>query len=239
MTSSVDGILTDRKLSRHSLRDQAIEILREAIIRGEIRPGSRINEAELAERLGISRGPLREAIQRVGAEGLIEFQRNRGAFVRELGLDDVRLIYEVRQALEGAAARRVARQASTGDIASLRRHLTEAGQVIRSHTTSSGDTETPSMLRSAQSFHVMLLHMCGNPYLQRSGIDIHVQLRVARLRSDHSPEEALQVVREHRAIVTAIGKRDEAAAAEAMSEHLRKSLVRFETADADHHRRSS
>src|SRR5882757_1316895 len=175
MASPVDGVLGDRKLSRHSLRDQTVEVLREAIIRGEIRPGSRINEAELADKLGISRGPLREAIQRVGAEGLIEFQRNRGAFVRELGLDDVRLIYDARQALEGAAAERIAREASNTEIANLRRHLTEADAVLRSRDGTTGDVGTPSMLQTAQSFHVMILQMCGNPYLQRYGIDLHVQ----------------------------------------------------------------
>ena len=239
MTSPVDGVLSDRKLSRHSLRDQAVEVLREAIIRGEIRPGDRINEAELADKLGISRGPLREAIQRVGAEGLIEFQRNRGAFVRELSLDDVRLIYDVRQALEGAAAQRIAREASNSEIANLRRHLAKADRVIRSRDSTKGDVGSPSMLQTAQSFHVMILQMCGNPYLQRYGIDLHVQLRVARLRPDHSVQEARHVLKEHRAIVTAIANRDEAAAAEAMRKHLLKSLARFETADADQGQRSS
>src|SRR5882757_1350178 len=119
MASPVDGVLGDRKLSRHSLRDQTVEVLREAIIRGEIRPGSRINEAELADKLGISRGPLREAIQRVGAEGLIEFQRNRGAFVRELGLEDIQDMYEARTVIEGLAARRAARWATDAQIAEL------------------------------------------------------------------------------------------------------------------------
>jgi DNA-binding GntR family transcriptional regulator len=239
MTSPVDGVLSDRKLSRYSLRDQTVEVLREAIVRGEIRPGDRINEVELADKWGISRGPLREAIQRVGAEGLIEFQRNRGAFVRELSLDDVRLAYEVRQALEGAAAQRIARDASKSDIANLRRHLAEADGVIRSRDGTKRDIGSPSMLQSARSFHVMVLQMCGNPYLQRYGIDLHVQLRVARPRPDHSVEEARHVLKEHRAIVTAIAKRDEAAAADAMSKHLLKSLARFEVAHADQGRRSS
>src|SRR3954469_22408776 len=131
------------KLSRISLRDQAVHALRTMIVSGAMAGGERINEAELAAPLGISRGPLREAIQRVGAEGLIEFQRNRGAFVRELSLDDVRLIYEVRLALEGAAAQRIAREASNSEIANLRRQLAEAEGVIRSRDGTKGDLGTP------------------------------------------------------------------------------------------------
>jgi DNA-binding GntR family transcriptional regulator len=94
-----------RKLSRISLRDQAVHALRTMIVNGAMAGGERINEAELAATLGISRGPLREAIQRVGAEGLIEFQRNRGAFVREIALEDIEDMYEARVIIESMAAR--------------------------------------------------------------------------------------------------------------------------------------
>jgi DNA-binding GntR family transcriptional regulator len=233
MTSAVDELFGERKLSRQSLRDQSVEILREAIIRGVIGPGSRINEAELAEKLGISRGPLREAIQRVGAEGLVEFRRNRGAFVREVALEDVRLIYEVREALEGAAARRVARVASDSEIAGLKRQLVEVDNLIRSHEGATEPDASPSMLETAHAFHVTILQLCGNPYLERYSNDLHVQLRVARLQSDQTVERARQVLKEHRAIVTAIAKRDAAAAAAAMSKHLANSMGRFETAQVD------
>jgi len=107
------------KLSRISLRDQAVHALRTMIVSGAMAGGERINEAELAATLGISRGPLREAIQRVGAEGLIEFRRNRGAFVRKIALEDIEDMYEARVIIEGMAARRAARWATEDQIAEL------------------------------------------------------------------------------------------------------------------------
>ena len=86
---------------------------------GALEPGSRLSEQGLAASLGVSRGPLREAIQRVGAEGLIEFQRNRGAFVREIALEDIEDMYEARVIIESMAARRAARWASEDQIAEL------------------------------------------------------------------------------------------------------------------------
>ena len=231
MTSAVAGG-GPRKLARSSLRDQAVEALREMVISGAIPAGARINEAELAEQLGISRGPLREAIQRVGAEGLVELRGNRGAFVREIAVGDVRLIYEVREALESAAAQRAALVASAAEIAELERQVAEVDEIIQSGDAHTGDSNN-RVLELTNDFHLAVLEMCQNPYLQRYGNDLHVQLRVARLHSEHSPERAKQVLEEHRAIVAALSKRDGAAASKAMSEHLMNSLARFEAQPPD------
>src|SRR5580658_5969207 len=106
-------------LNRVPLRDQAVEVLRDMVVSGTLGSGDRINEAEVAARLGISRGPLREAIQRLGAEGFIEFRQNRGAFVRTITLDDVRHMYEVREAIEVKAAHLAATRATPEGIAQL------------------------------------------------------------------------------------------------------------------------
>jgi DNA-binding GntR family transcriptional regulator len=202
------------------------------VISGALPAGARVNEAELAEQLGISRGPLREAIQRVGAEGLVELRGNRGAFVREISMEDVRLIYEVRGALESAAAQRAARVASAAEIADLERQLAQVDEIIQSGDAQNGDSNK-RVLELTNDFHITILELCQNPYLQRYGNDLHIQLRVARLHSEHTPERAKQVLEEHRSIVAAISKRDGAAASEAMSEHLMNSLARFEAQPPD------
>jgi DNA-binding GntR family transcriptional regulator len=227
MTSALEGG-AGRKLARTSLRDQAVDALRDMVINGVIPAGSRVNEAELAEMLGISRGPLREAIQRLSAEGLIEFRRNRGAFVRELALEDIRLLYEVREVLESAAAKRAAREANDDQIADLERQIAQVDSIVS--TTKRGRAHDPhaEVLELSNDFHVTVLDICKNPYLQRYGADLQAQLRVARLHSEPSQEHAEQVVAEHRAIVEAITKRDGAAASRAMSKHLKNSLIRFE-----------
>jgi DNA-binding GntR family transcriptional regulator len=228
MTSAVDKATGDMKLARSSLRDQAVGLLRDLVISGKIPAGARINEAELADTMGISRGPLREAIQRVGAEGLIEFRGNRGAFVKEISLEDARLIFEVRVALESAAARRVAQIGSTDAITDLERQVAQLDDCLQSGAERAG-AAPDRMLELNNDFHLKILELSQNPYLQRYGSDLHTQLRVARLHSEYSPALAKRAQAEHRKILRAMIKRDEDGAAAAMTDHLTRALGRFET----------
>jgi DNA-binding GntR family transcriptional regulator len=208
------------KLSRFSLRDQAVHALRTMIVSGSMPGGVRINEAELAATLGISRGPLREAIQRVGAEGLIEFRRNRGAFVREIAVEDIQDMYEARTVIEGLAARRAARWATDAQIAELSTQVEEVDTFLRLNPTTAYPADS--------DFHLRILELAHNSYLQRTGTDLHVQLRIARLRSGSSPERAREALDEHRSILSSIAARDQDAAGEAMARHLRCSLARLQ-----------
>jgi DNA-binding GntR family transcriptional regulator len=207
-----------QKLSRISLRDQAAGALRDMIVSGAIPGGARINEVELAATLGISRGPLREAIQRIGAEGLIEFRRNRGAFVREIADEEVHDMYEVRAIFEVIAARRAARLATDSQIAELREQIENVDAFLRSQGGSAYPAES--------DFHMRILDFSANPYLQRAATDLYCQLRIARLRSGSSPARAREALDEHRAILVGIAARDQEAAGNAMALHLRSSLAR-------------
>src|ERR1700738_2173034 len=89
--------------------------LRTAILSGELAPGTPVIEAELAGRLGASRTPVREALRRLEAEGLLEPRGLRGSVVRALRSDEVECVFEIREALESLAARRAARSLSAGD----------------------------------------------------------------------------------------------------------------------------
>ncbi|MDQ4117438.1 MAG: GntR family transcriptional regulator, partial [Actinomycetota bacterium] len=91
-------------VSRRSTAEIVADRIRTAIMRGTFGPGTQLGEVDLASRLGVSRGPLREAMQRLVAEGLLRSERHRGLFVRELGADDVRDVYIARTAVERAAA---------------------------------------------------------------------------------------------------------------------------------------
>ena len=94
-------------VSRRSTAEIVADRIRAAIMRGTFAPGTQLGEVDLANRLGVSRGPLREAMQRLVAEGLLRSERHRGLFVRELGPDDVRDVYLARTAVERAAALKV------------------------------------------------------------------------------------------------------------------------------------
>jgi len=212
-TSSVVG---PSMLDKTSLRDQVGEVLRDMIVQGVLETGTRINEVELAATLGISRGPLREAIQRLGAEGLIDFRRNRGAFVKEITPQDIHHMYELRETIEVEAARLAARRADNDDVAILQGHIEAVDELLAADS----DTAYPSQF----DFHQSVLALAKNPYLYRAGADLQVQLRIARLRSGGSPERARQALEEHRAVLAAIAAKDEDAAAGAMRDHLVNSL---------------
>jgi DNA-binding GntR family transcriptional regulator len=203
-------------LNRTSLRDQTVIVLREMVVDGVLAPGDRINEVELAAQLGISRGPLREAIQRLAAEDLLEFRQNRGVFVRTVTLDDVRQMYEVRLVIEVRAAMLAATKATPEEIARLQDLVTAAEEVLQLN--SSGPY--PSDL----DLHMLILELSNNSYLQRIGSDLEMQLQIARMKSGSFHERAREALMEHQLIIAAIANRDVEAAAQAMADHLQKSL---------------
>jgi DNA-binding GntR family transcriptional regulator len=208
-------------LSRVPLRDQAAEVLRNMVVSGALSSGERINEADLASRLGISRGPLREAIQRLGAEGFIEFHQNRGAFVRSFNLDDLRQMYEAREVIEVKAAQLAARRATGDGIARLQDLLSAVDEVWRTDTTGAYPVEF--------DLHELVLDLAGNPYLQRAGIDLQNQVRLARTKSGSSPERARDALTEHQEILAAIADRDPKRAGKAMTTHIQNSLTHLTT----------
>jgi DNA-binding GntR family transcriptional regulator len=213
-----------RTLSRLSLRDQALEVLREMVVSGELPSGERINEAELAARLGISRGPLREALQRLGAEGFIEFRASRGAFVRTITLDDLRHMYELLELIEVKAAELAATRAPESGINELRELHGNVEKALHAATAGAHP--------SAFDVHELILQLSGNPALHRVGLDLQNQIRLARATFATSPERARQALAERHKIVTAIADRDAATAAHAMAEHLQNALDHLLTTDS-------
>ena len=203
-------------LNRVPLRDQAAQVLRNMVVSGALSSGDRINEADLAARLGISRGPLREAIQRLGAEGFIEFHQNRGAFVRTFNLDDLRQMYEAREVIEVKAAQLAAARATDAGIARLQDLLNSTDAVLSTDTTGAYPVEL--------DLHDLVLDLCGNPYLQRAGTDLQNQVRLARIKSGSSPDRARQALTEHQDIIAAIAARDPKRAGKAMTGHIQNSL---------------
>jgi DNA-binding GntR family transcriptional regulator len=201
-------------LARIPLRDQAVEVLRDLIIRGDLKAGTRLNEVELATKLGISRGPIREAIQRLAAEGVVEFQQNKGAFVKRSSHEDLRQMFEVRELIEVKAAMLAATRATDEQIIGLQTLLETVDEELARSETGSYPIEQELDL------HLHVLELAGNPYLQRAGSDLQTQVRVARVRSGSSPERAQLALEEHREIISAIAERNAKAAARAMSKHL-------------------
>jgi DNA-binding GntR family transcriptional regulator len=186
------------------------------IVSGEFEPGTRLNEVELAHRLGISRGPVREAIQRLAAEGLVKVVPNLGSFVVSFTESELVQLYEFRTIVEAAAARLAAERATDEQLASLRALLDRTGRKLKKTATGAYPEDV--------DFHRGIFELAGNAPLLRAGNDLEMQVRIARLRSGRSPERARVAIDEHVEIVTAIVSRDPDAASAAMSRHLENSL---------------
>jgi len=209
-----------KRLARSNLRDQAAGLLREQILAGKYTSGTRLNEVEIAAEMGISRGPLREALQRLVVEGLVELVPNRGAIVRTFSQVDLREMYEFRDIVESGAARLAAARASKEDVESLRAMLVVTHELLRN------TAQAPYPV--TQDFHRRIFELSGNPRLLQAGIELQAQVGIARETSGSNPDRARVALDEHREIVEAIARRDSGAAGTAMSRHLSHSLSSVE-----------
>ncbi len=201
--------------STRKFADGAAQIIRQMILANEIQAGERLNELSLAQRLGISRSPLREAIQSLAGEGLVRFVPGRGAFVVELGLETVRHLAQIRTVLECLGARLAAESASDEQLCELEALL----------ETTEGSMDDQAAYPSDLDFHRALLKAADNPPLVELTGTLSIQLRLARLRSAQQPGRARQALTEHRIILDALKRHDPDGAAKAMEQHLNGALI--------------
>jgi DNA-binding GntR family transcriptional regulator len=191
--------------------------LEAAIISGQLEPGSRLSEQALATSLGVSRGPLREAIRRLEGRKLLERTPNIGVRVAALSLRDLNDILEVREALEGMACGLAALNMSDAEIAALRK-------LLDGHEKQRSVQENKGYYQESKDFdfHFRIVTGSGNERLQQmlTG-DLYYLLRVYRYKSSTKPGRALEALQEHRTIVAALEARDPHGAEHAMREHLR------------------
>ena len=195
-----------------SLAGQAVDVLRELVLTGDIPPGARVNEVELAHRLGISRGPLREAIRHLASEGLLVLAPHRGASVPTSDAADVRALFELRTALECAAAELAASRRTEADVVRLRAVCEQSRRAY------SAGERFPYRLDLA--FHQALLDAARSPRIAEQ-VRL-VQQRVVLLRSglrDDPPHQHASLD-DHDALVAAIATADPSRASDVMRKHL-------------------
>jgi len=205
-----------RLARENTFANRTEEVLREMILDGSIAPGERLNEVALAASLGISRGPLREAIQRLTSEGLLTVITHRGAFVRTFSRAEVVELYELRAALELHAVRLACRRACEEDIQDLAALLDETQERI----SETGNRAYPSEL----DFHLRVVMLAGNPALLNRALETQRQLSLARSISAKRPLRARAAVVEHAQLVDALKQRDCDLATGLMEEHLQHSM---------------
>lgn len=206
------------RVQHSSLAQQAVDLLRERIFSHELLPGRRLDEAVLAEQLGISRTPLREALKVLSTEGLIELRPRKGCYVAELLQADLEEIFPIMAMLEGGVASEVARKRTPAELKDLdalherlERHAA-AGDVDRYYETN-------------YRFHDTLQQLAGNRWLQTVIGDLRKMLKLSRHRSLRLEGRLMESLAEHRALMKALHAGKPAQAEKVMRGHLLAQLA--------------
>ncbi|QWC84472.1 GntR family transcriptional regulator [Nocardioidaceae bacterium] len=195
--------------------DRTVSVLRQMILEGQLASGERLNEVHLAQALGISRGPLREAMRRLSSEGLLNLVPHRGAFVPAFTAEQLSDLYTLRIALETHAARLVAESGDASSLEPLVSEVDGAASVL-----ADGDAAYPS----DRDFHRVLVQLSGSTALVEAAEATSARIRLARSRSASQPARAREAVAEHRDIVDALSAGDAEAAVRLLRRHLLNSL---------------
>jgi DNA-binding GntR family transcriptional regulator len=202
-----------------------VEAVRTAIVQGEYAPKQRLVEADLCERFGTSRFIARSALLELSAQGLVEFQRNRGARVREISIAEAIEITEVRKLLEGLGAARAAERITRPEITSLRALIKEMHTAV----------DRSELLRYRDlnaSLHVAIRDIAAHETSAR----LLQQLRDQTVRHQFSlalvPGRPAVSLPQHEAIVAAVTARDPVAAERAMHDHLQSVIEAFQALSA-------
>lgn len=191
---------------------QVLSIIREQILKGTYAPGQRLYEAELAEKLGTSRSPVREAFQRLASEGLVRLVPNRGAFVFTLSPAEMEELLEVREILELAAVELAAKRGTKEQLARLRTIVETTDDTIRKQEYYPRDI----------NFHLQVFESAGNAKLSAIYTDVNTQIRLAQTLSVSDLKRAHTARDEHLPILEALEHRDAEGAKQAMKVHLER-----------------
>lgn len=188
------------------------EAIERMILSGELPPGCKLNEVNLAERLGVSRGPLREAFRTLEESGLIQQEKNRGAYVRIITLAQAADIYEVRAGLDATAGRLLAACITAPQLTELRAFAAGMQQAASDH-------DEDEFHRLNLAFHDRIVAMTGNATLLELYRRLVKQLTLFRRRNLLAPRAIPHFADEHSFIVERLASGDAAGAAEALLAH--------------------
>ena len=202
--------------SYQPLREVVCESLREAIRNGVLKPGERIMEIQLAEELGVSRTPVREAIRKLELEGYVVMMPRRGTYVANMSIRDINEIFEIRTALESLSNGLAAEHITDEELEHLQRLLVIIGGYIK-------DGNIEKIVETDIEFHDLMYHAARNQRLVGIISNLRDQLTRFRTLSMSYPGRLEATLDEHRTIVEAIANGDRKAASKAAEQHMENS----------------
>ena len=195
------------------LRDVVCEALREAITSGILQPGERLMETQIAEELGVSRTPVREAIRKLELEGFVIMMPRRGTYVADLSMKDINEVFEIRTSLEVLAAGLAAERITEEELEQLNRLLVKISEYIEA-----GDLD--KIVETDVAFHDILYRASRNNRLVAIINNLREQTSRFRSISLGHPGRLQETLKEHRRLVDAISQRDPELAQQMAHEHM-------------------
>lgn len=197
-----------------SLGNQAYHKLKRIILERRILPGGKLNEGELAQALGISRTPIREAVNRLEKEGLVDIFPQRGAFVVQFSEKDIFELFLIREYLEGLAANLAAERVDEKDLVKL-------NSLIQGFQEPFGDKEVKLYARNDFKFHQTIVTLSGARRLITLVSTLHDHIRIFRLTTIGLSGRMKVSLSEHRQIIKALKEKDAEKAERVMRQHIR------------------
>ena len=202
--------------SYQPLREVVCESLRDAIRRGVLKPGERLMEIQLAEELGVSRTPVREAIRKLELEGYVIMMPRRGTYVANLSIRDVNEVFEIRTSLDSLASGLAAERITDDELERLQRLLVTIGGYVEAN-------DMDKIVETDMEFHDLLYQASRNTRLVGIIFNLREQLTRFRTTSMSFPGRLKATLEEHRRIVEAIAQGDVKEAQQAAEDHMEKS----------------
>lgn len=195
------------------LREIVLEALKDAIVNGKLKPGERLMEQQVAEELGVSRTPVREAIRKLEIEGFIIMIPRKGAYVSDISLKDIAQVFEVRAAMEALAAGLAAQRIADDQMEKLERKLVEVKNAV-------DNSDLDNIIHFDTDFHEIIYDASRNDRLVQILNNLREQIQRYRTASLASPGRLKDTLREHQELVDAISTRNVALAQKVAKEHI-------------------
>ncbi|MBS7542831.1 GntR family transcriptional regulator [Ancylobacter oerskovii] len=195
------------------VRELVADTLRQAIIRGDLLPGERLMEADLAKRMGVSRPSLREALSQLAAEKLITIVPNRGPSVASINWKEAQEIYQVRSLMEGEVAHLFALKATRPQLDSMHAALARFKQAM-------DPCDTLGLVSSTAEFYAVMFEGCGNGIITELLAGLNARIGILRARSMSRPGRAVHSLAEMGAILACLEKGDAKGARAAVEAHV-------------------
>ncbi len=199
-------------------RELAYSALRDAILAGDLEPGERLNQDELAKRLGVSRAPIRDALNRLEAEGLVQtLSRGGGVAVVEMSEKEVVDIYELRTILDTASTRLACKRMSQADMERLREIVEATRRVTQAK-------DLQAIVQAHAAFHDLIYMASGNAELTRVARNLWDRSYRFRVMALSNAENARRGLEQHRAILGALQARDPGRAVALAEKHTQSTI---------------